>query len=113
MDLDNVLPFRQKRNDMGRKKAANKLIEETQHLAEMAKEHLNQVNAPERKSIVLPAEVWRLLEEDAENQFRTLSRHIEWILINHYNLKTRKKASINNSGSGSSGFVQYVDTKAS
>ena len=67
---------------------------------------------PERKSIVLPAYIWRVLEGDAEDQLRTLSRQIEAVMINYYQLGLHKIDGIDKSP-GSYGFVRHVDMKAS
>jgi hypothetical protein len=49
---------------------------------------------PERKSIVLPRGIWRLIEREAENDLRSLNKQIEAVMINYYQLGARRIESL-------------------
>jgi hypothetical protein len=74
---DNVLPFRAtERSGMGRTKTNNKLFDNLMKSADGLKWATRDMT-PERKSIVLPAFIWRQLEAEAAEAYRTLSKHME------------------------------------
>jgi hypothetical protein len=74
---NNVLPFRAtERSGMGRTKTNNKLLDSAMKSVDGLKWAQRDMT-PERKSIVLPAFIWRRLEAEATEEYRTLSKHME------------------------------------
>lgn len=117
VDRDNILPFRQNESTeyMGRKKTA---IQEQPEQPERTEPESGRAvpeldKKPERRSIVLPAYIWRVLENEAEDQLRTLSRQIEAVMINYYQLGTHKIESIDKTAPGNFGWISHEVVKAS
>lgn len=46
-------------------------------MGRIKKGEIEQKDKSERRSIMLPAYIWRWLEREAEENYRSLSRHIE------------------------------------
>lgn len=113
VDRDNVLPFRKNESteNMGRKKTAIEQQPERTE-PESAGVESDPDKRPERRSIVLPAYIWRVLENEAEDQLRTLSRQIEAVMINYYQLGTHKIGPVDQMSPGNIGFVKHSVSKA-
>jgi len=108
-----VIPFPPfSREGMARKKIeAKTLLEHSQDMAKAAEQFVEQNKTLQRKSVVLPANVWRALERDAENQRRTPSRQLEVVLMNVYHIGAYEIEPIEKPPT--TGFIQHVDLKAS
>jgi hypothetical protein len=98
-----VIPFCRRHsdgNEMAKRSQAK--IEEP---AEADRPTQDPDKAIERRSIALPAYIWRIIEKEAEDELRTLSRQIELIMLNYYQLGSRKIEPSNKMEPGSYGFV--------
>lgn len=112
--MTRVIPFRHNKSTegMGKKRAIQKSEPEIEQ-AVPESDSTEPNKTPERKSIVLPAYIWRVIEKEAEDQLRTLSRQIEAVMINYYQLGTHKIESIDKMTPGNYGFVSQKVFKAS
>lgn len=85
MNMSNVLSFHTRKNMDKKTNAKSKQSEQAEEV-----EQTKRDETPLKKSIVLPAYVWDVLESDSKRQRRTMAKQIEVILVDHYALDPQK-----------------------